>query len=172
MDFQDKTVRDKLYEGFGAELRLERERQKLTRVQLLTIMGDPIGERALLFCENGRRELTLVRWVELCIGLDVDPTILLGLALQRTRYFLKNFPIYVHLPSLLRDHQPEFRKLDTWARYKRQRTGMNDVAKLTPAAITELADFIGSDRGRLAYYLAQFVPPNPDYLAENAEPDD
>jgi hypothetical protein len=106
------------------------------------------------------------------MGLDVDPTIMLGMALQRTRHFLTNIPIYVYLPSLLRDHQSEFRKLDTWARYKRQRTGMNDVAKLTPAAITELADFIGSDRSRLAYYLAQFVPPDPHYLAENAEPDE
>jgi transcriptional regulator with XRE-family HTH domain len=141
----------------GEELRRRREARGWSRLQLVKKLPSGIGDRTLLSYEHGTRQLLAVRFVEVCHALGVDPTAVLGCALQRARTHIENLPLRVNLRALLNDDSTIYRPLAQWAKntLNEQPDG---IVELTPEVVKNLALFMGYTKEQLAKYLAQFLP--------------
>jgi hypothetical protein len=103
------------------------------------------------------RELTVLRLLELCYGLEAEPTRLLSVSLQRVELALENLVLHVDLRALLKDRKSRFRPMAQWARSKLDRCP-DGIAEVTPPGVGELADLIGCTHLELATHLARFAP--------------
>jgi transcriptional regulator with XRE-family HTH domain len=148
--------------ALGVELRRARERTGLSRAQMVARLPSGIGDRTLLAYEHGLRQLTIVRLVELTEGLGVGATTVLGQALQRAQIHLQNLTLRIDLRALLNDQNHRFRPLHQWARNKLNQCS-GGIVEVMPAAVAEIALFLGCDHQDLATYLVRFTP-------EDAEP--
>lgn len=157
MDFGDREVCDVVSRTLGEELRRAREAQGWSRAYFVAVLPSGIGDRTLLSYEHGTRHLTVLRFLELCVGLRADPLDVLGFSLQRAKVLLENMELTVDLRALLASQDPVFGPMRQWARNKLNRHH-DGVAKLTPAAVRELADFMGCAHTELAAHLARFIP--------------
>jgi tRNA A-37 threonylcarbamoyl transferase component Bud32 len=122
-----------------------------------------IGDRTLLSYEHGTRHLTTLRLIELCRAMGVDAPSLLTRALQRARIHMSNLILEVDLQALLLDERPQFRPLAQWAR-NALNLHPDGVVVVEPAAVRNLALFVGCTFRELADHLARFVP---DYSHTN-----
>jgi transcriptional regulator with XRE-family HTH domain len=141
----------------GEELRRVREAQDWSRAEFVKDLPSGIGDRTLLSYEHGTRQLTVLRFLELCHGLRAHPLNVLGFALQRAKILLASIELNVDLRALLANKNPAFRPMHQWARNKLNRHP-DGFVKLAPTAVQELADFIGCSRDELASHLARFIP--------------
>lgn len=157
MDIHDEATAQVVLRAIGEELRRAREAAGWTRAQFVTRLPSGIGERTVLSYEYGSRSLALVRFLELCNVLGVVASVLLSMALQRAQLFLANLNLYVDLRALLDDESPQFRPMAQWARNRLNRCS-DGIAEITPASVSELADFVGCTHKELAVYLARFIP--------------
>ena len=157
MDFSDSKVCKVVSKALGEELRRAREVHDWSRAHFVEDLPSGIGDRALLSYEHGTRHLTVIRFLELCVGLRADPLDILGFSLQRAKVLLENMELTVDLRAVLASQNPVFRPMCQWARNKLNRHP-DGVAKLSPVAVRELADFIGCTHNELAVHLACFMP--------------
>ena len=157
MDFGDRKVRRFVSKAVGEELRRVRQAHDWSRAEFVEGLPSGIGDRTLLSCEHGVRDITLTRFLELCAGLRADPLSVLGFALQRARILVETMELKIDLRALLANQNPVFRPMHQWARNKLNRHPQG-VVKLDPVAVRELADFIGCEHNELASHLARFVP--------------
>lgn len=157
IDFRDEKTTTAIARALGDELRRAREAKGWSRIQFVARLPSGIGDRTLLSYEHGLRALTVLRLLELCQGLGVPANTLLSHALQRVNLFLANLALRVDLRALLDSGNHQFRPMHQWARNKLNRHP-DGVAELSPAAVVELADFIGCAHEELAGYLARFTP--------------
>lgn len=116
-----------------------------------------IGERTLLAYEHGLRELAVLRLLELCTGLRIEPTDVLRLSLQSAGVLLDNLALRIDLRALLTHMSPKFRPMHQWPRNKLN-SCTDGITELAPVAVREPADFIGCSHDELATYLARFTP--------------
>lgn len=157
MDFSDRKACQAVAKALGEELRRAREARDWSRAHFVATLPSGIGDRTLLSYEHGIRDMTVIRFLELCVGLGADPLDILGFSLRRAKVLLENMELTVDLRAVLASQNPVFRPMHQWARNKLNRH-TDGVAKLTPAAVHELADFIGCARNELAAHLAGFIP--------------
>lgn len=157
MDFGDPSARRIVSRALGEELRRAREKHGWSRAEFVAGLSSGIGDRTLLSYEHGTRELAVLRWLELCAGLRVEPTDLLGFAVQRAGVLLDTVALRVDLRALLADQRTTFRPMHPWARNKLNRHP-DGTTRLAPDLIRELADFIGCAHEDLAAHLARFTP--------------
>lgn len=143
--------------AIGEELRLVREGLGWSRGHLVSLLPSGIGDRTLLSYEHGTRHLTTVRLIELCRAMRVDPSTLLSRALQRAQIHTDNLVLEVDLRALLLDQRPQFRPLAPWAR-NALNMHPDGVLLVEPAAVRNLALFVGCASRELADHLARFVP--------------
>jgi len=101
----------------------------------------------------------VLRFLELCIALEVPVPTLLTHALQRARLFLANLALQVDLRALLNDQNDKFRPMVQWARNKLNKHP-SGVVSVASSSVEELADFAGYSTPDLADYLAKFIPDN------------
>lgn len=154
----DRDLTDKVMaRAVGEELRLARQERGWSRGQLVARLPSGIGERTLLSYEHGTRQLTVARMLEICRALGMSAAEVLAYALQRARSHMSNLALYIDLRALLNDDTVAFRSMHQWARNKLNRH-TEGVIQVPPAAIKELADFIGCPPGQLTNYLARFLP--------------
>jgi len=157
MDTEDDETARAVARALGDELRRAREAGGWSRAQFVLRLPSGIGDRTLLAYEHGLRQLTILRLLELSEELGVYPQDVLGKALQRARIHLQNLILVVDLRRLLRDSSFKFRQLASWAKNRLNDTP-DGIAELTPAAVRELAAFLGSTHQDLARHLAKFLP--------------
>jgi hypothetical protein len=116
-----------------------------------------IGDRTVLSYEHGSRQVTVVRFIELCQTMRADMPTLARRALQRARIQIGNVPLQVDLRMLAKDESSTYRPMRHWAL-----NTLNDypdgVMEIEPAVIQNLARFIGCTYLDLAAYLARFLP--------------
>jgi hypothetical protein len=119
----------------------------------------------LLAYEHGVRLLTVVRFLELCEGLEASPTDLLAEALQRAKLHLSHLKLRIDLNKVVNDRNMNFRPLVQWARNRLNHTP-NGIIEVSPDAILELAAVVGHSQKDLTHYLCRFTPgPDPDEAA-------
>jgi transcriptional regulator with XRE-family HTH domain len=157
IDIRDERTAAAIARALGDELRRAREAGGWTRAQFTARLLSRIGDRTLLAYEHGLRQLTVLRWLELCEGIGVSAPDLLGLALQRARITLAELTLRIDLRRLVEHRNEKFRPMVQWARNKLNKCP-DGVAELTPSAVVELADFMGCTHLELANHLAQFIP--------------
>ncbi len=168
---RDDQTGKAIAKALGEELRRAREETGLSRAQFVTMLPSGIGERTLLAYEHGLRQLTVARLAELCAVLGVTAPGTLTHALQKSGLYLQNLVLEVDLNRLLADKNNKFKPMFPWARNRLNETPTG-VVELTPAAVHELAAFIGQTHNDLADHLAKFAPeeqpPNDD--TDNTSP--
>jgi transcriptional regulator with XRE-family HTH domain len=143
----------------GDELRRARDAIGLTRQQLIDKMNSDIHPQTLASYENGIRQCTVVRLVEICRALGVTAPDVLSLSLQRAKEELYTLTLRVDLIALLRDKDTAFDQVRGWARMRIANAGSSpEVARLEPPAIREMAFIFGIPRAELTEYLAAFTP--------------
>ncbi|TDV45523.1 helix-turn-helix domain-containing protein [Actinophytocola oryzae] len=154
--------------AIGTELRRLREERGLSRAQLITRLPSGIGDRTLLSYEHGTRHLTMLRFIEVCWGLEVDSVSVHRQALQRARIHLQNMTIRIDLQALLSEYSDVYRPMRQWARnlLNEHPDGIVDVA---PDVVQHLALFVGCAYRDLLNYLARFAPE--DTPTESKRPD-
>jgi transcriptional regulator with XRE-family HTH domain len=70
--------------ALGEELRRRREALGWSRARLVACLPSGIKDRTLMSYEDGTRNLTVVRLLEVCQGLGVPAPLLLNRALHNT----------------------------------------------------------------------------------------
>lgn len=162
---RDKETAKALAKALGDELRRAREAKGLSRAQFVAMLPSGIGERTLLAYEHGLRQLTVVRFAELCDALDINAPGSFTHAMQRSSLYLEKFMLRVDLNKMLADKGNKFRPLFPWGRNRLNEVADDGVVELSQEAIHELAVFVGQTHSAVAGYLARFVPdelPIPD----------
>lgn len=154
--FADVSDKD-IARAVGAELRLVRESRGWSRATLVEKLGSKIGDRTLLSYEHGARQMTVCRLAEICAALGVSISGLMQDAMQRARLHLNHVPLRVDVRMVINHSNDRFRPMVQWARNKLN-ANPQGVIELVPAAVLELATFIGCGHKQLANYLAQFMP--------------
>jgi transcriptional regulator with XRE-family HTH domain len=145
--------------ALGEELKRARECRGWSRAELVDRMSSSISAQALATYEQGTRQCTVARFVEICQALGVAAPEVIGLALQRLEADLEVIGgVRVDLHAVTRDRRPELRSLRRWARLRLQTDPDSDVVNVDQAAIHEIAVFLGYTRAKLVGYLAMFPP--------------
>lgn len=140
----------------GEELRLVREGLGWSRGHLVSLLPSGIGDRTLLSYEHGTRHLTTLRLIELCRAMRVGAPTLLTRALQRAQIHTDNLVLEVDLRALLLDQRPQFRPMAPWAR-NALNMHPDGVMVVEPAAVRNLALFVGCTHRELANHLGRFI---------------
>jgi transcriptional regulator with XRE-family HTH domain len=162
---EDPVVAEAIARALGDELRRVRETLGLSRAAFVRRLPSGIGDRTLLAYEHGIRQLTIVRFLELCDGLEASPPDLLAHALQRAELHLSHLKLRVDLNKVLSERNMNFRPLAQWARNRLNHTP-NGIIAMSPDAILELAAVVGHPQDDLTRYLCKFTPdPDPDEAA-------
>ena len=162
---EDATIKA-IAVALGAELRRAREAKGLSRAQFIRLLPSGIGERTLLAYEHGLRQLTIVRFAELCDALGATPSVLLTEALQRARINLTSMALRVDLRALANNNRIKFQPLIGWAKNKLSECP-SGIAEVAPSVVAEFATLMGYTRVEVAEYLATFLP-EPDEPDANA----
>jgi hypothetical protein len=149
LNTEDEATSAAIGRALGDELRRTREAHGWSRAHFVKRLPSRIGDRTLLAYEHGLRQLTVLRLIELSEGLQVSASVILGQALQRARISVQNL--------VLRVDNNTYRPIFPWARNRLNETP-EGIVELTPAAVRELAAFLGRTHAELATYLAQFTP--------------
>lgn len=143
--------------ALGEELRRAREVKGWSRQQLAARLPSGIGDRTVLSYECGSRHFTMLRFIEICGVLEVDPPELQRRALQRARINLASLTLRVDLRALLSDESATYRPMVQWARNTLNQTP-EGIAEIEPVVVKNLALFVGCAYPDLANYLSRFVP--------------
>lgn len=152
-----REVTDKAFGRIlGQEIRRAREGRGWSRAQLVERLPSGIGDRTLLSYEQGLRQLSVVRFVEISRALGVAASDLLARALEKARD-LRAFSMRVNLRAILRDQQDEFESVRRWARNRLASDPDSLVVLLAPSTIRELAVALEHSHNALAAYLAEFT---------------
>jgi transcriptional regulator with XRE-family HTH domain len=143
--------------AFGVEIRRARTDRGWSRRAVVARLPSGIVDRTLLSYEDGIRMITVVRLVELCHGLGIDMPSLARRALQRANIHLEDLGLHVDLRMLLKDRSEAYRPMRQWAR-NTLNAHPGGVVEVVPAAVQNLAMFVGVSHSDLAKYLARFSP--------------
>ena len=142
----------------GAEIKRARQSVGLSRAELAERLPSEIHTRTLAAYEQGVRQFTVSRLVELCQTLGVAAPTVLGLALQRADIYL-NRSVRVDLRAILQDSRESLAPLRRWAEKRlRSNPGGSTVIHLEPGTIQEMAILLDFSCADLMKYLSSFAP--------------
>lgn len=152
-----QDVTDKAFARIlGQEIRRAREARGWSRVQLVEQLPSGIGDRTLLSYEQGLRQLSVIRFVEISRALGVAASDLLARALEKARD-LRAFSMKVNLRAVLRDQRTGFESVRRWAKNRMKSDPNTMMVLLAPPTIRELAVALDHTHIALAAYLAEFT---------------
>lgn len=143
--------------ALGSEIRRAREAGGWSRAQFVARLPSRISSRTYVAYELGARQLSIMRFLELCRELGIAAPVVLHQALLNARLELHNLVLHVDLRGLLADTSDRFRLIFDWAR-NRIPDASDGVVELPPVAVREMAALIGCSHLDLAQYLVEFTP--------------
>lgn len=157
VDVSDPPTEKAISRAIGEELRRARETCGWSRPQLAARVPSRISDRTLQSYENGTRQPTAIRLIEICYAMGVDMPSLMRRALQRARIHLQNMAIQIDLYALMNDRNDTFRPMAQWA-CNSLNEHPDGVVEVAPAVVRNLALFVGCPYRDLVDYLARFIP--------------
>lgn len=157
LNTEDEVTDKAIAHAIGEELRRARETKGMSRAQFVKLLPSGISDRTLLAYEHGLRQMSVLRLIELSEGLRIPASAVLAQALERARIHLENLVLRVDLRELIADENRHYRPMRQWAK-NRLSQEPGGIVELVPAAVLELAAFLGRTQTELATYLAKFTP--------------
>jgi transcriptional regulator with XRE-family HTH domain len=158
---------DTAYEGvadraftraLGEELRRARERVGWSQTDLVAQMPSRLHVKTLATYEQGIRQCTVVRLLEICRTLGVRAPDILGRAMLHAEIDVRTSgSLDVDLDAVLRETRAEFRPLRRWARHRLASHPVAGIARLDGSTIQEMAAFIGISADNLVRQLEMFT---------------
>lgn len=158
--FSDQeTIERVISRALGEEIRRLRDGKGLTREKLIEKMGCDIHVQTLATYEQGLRQCTVVRLVQICMALEVGPLDVLGLALQHAEVDLLKHGMYVDLRALIADKRPEMMLIRKWARRRLAADPTSETVRISGPVLQELAVLSDYDNEqRFVKELLDFSP--------------
>ncbi len=144
--------------ALGEELRRVRESVGWSQAELAQRMPTELHVKTLATYEQGARQCTVPRLVEICRTLGVTAPDVLGRALLHAEVDLHTVGMQVDLQALCRDTRTELRPLRRWARNRLSINPACEVALLDRGAIQEMAAIFGQTLSSLVHHLEMFSP--------------
>ena len=150
--------------AIGEELRRARTSAGWTRPELIKHMKTRIPVNTYAGYEQGIRQCSIPRLVEICQALGVSAPELLGLALQRLELDLDNSEVRIDLHTIVHDGREDLRPLRQWALNRMAEDGLTAdsrepaVVRLPWVVVKELATFCGVSKKMLRGYIREFTP--------------
>jgi transcriptional regulator with XRE-family HTH domain len=167
-DDTDQTFADHtdqaVVRAVGEELRRARACVGWTRPELVQHMKTRIPVNTYACYEQGIRQCSIPRLVEICEALGVGVPELLSLALQRLERDLDRSGILIDLHKIIRDERDELRSLRRWAQNRIEEDALTAdvdepaVVRLPWVVVKEMATFCGTPKGSLLSYIREFAP--------------
>jgi transcriptional regulator with XRE-family HTH domain len=145
--------------ALGEELRRVRDSIGWSRGRLVAEMGADIHVQTLATYEQGARQCTVVRLVEICRAMGVAAPDVLALALQRAEIDLRLIGVLVNLRAAAEDERAELQPIRTWAakRLEADSSGTG-VVYLDRSVLHEMSLCFGYSEAELVGYLKLFTP--------------
>jgi transcriptional regulator with XRE-family HTH domain len=150
--------------AIGDELRRARTSAGWSRPELIKRMKTQIPVNTYACYEQGIRQCSIPRLIEICRALEVGPPDLIGLALQRLQLDLDKSDVRIDLCKIIHDDREALEPLRQWARNRIEvnaRTADSNestVVRLQWAVVTEMAVFCGVSQSQLFGYIREFTP--------------
>lgn len=163
----DVTIDDAehaIIRAVGEELRRARACVGWTRPELIKRMKTKIPVNTYAGYEQGIRQCSIPRLVEICEALGVTVPELLGLALQRLEIDLDRLGVLIDLHKIVVDEREELRLLRRWARNRMQVDALTTeveepaVVRLPWVVVQEMAALCGVPKRQLLDYIREFTP--------------
>jgi transcriptional regulator with XRE-family HTH domain len=142
--------------ALGHLLRSARERRGWTRATVVARMPSGIGDRTLLAYEHGIRNMSVLRFMEICHVLNEDPSAMLARAAIHAAN-LHKFAVVVDMHRVCKQTEDEFRVVRTWATNRLAAEPDSLWVRLEPPVVRELAAAAGCSHRALAVYLSGFT---------------
>lgn len=153
-DFPDDKV---ITDTVADEMRRVREARGWSRPTLLQRLKRPMPVNTYATYEQGIRVPPMSRLVELCEALEVRPSDLISLALQRIHLDMRHGGVWIDLHQVLVDDAEELAPLRHWAKVR-----LNVLGEATPRlpwpVVEELAVLCGVPTMILAGFPPEVVP--------------
>jgi transcriptional regulator with XRE-family HTH domain len=145
--------------ALGEELRRARERVGWSQTELVARMPSRLHVKTLATYEQGIRQCTVVRLLEICRTLGVRAPDVLGRAMLHAEIDVRTSSgLDVDLDAVLRETRAEFRPLRRWARHRLTTHPVSGLARLHGDTIHEMAALIGTSVDDLVRQLEIFTP--------------
>jgi hypothetical protein len=154
---------DTIVKAVGAELTRVRRSLGWSRRILMSRLRDELGVdipvNTYACYEQALRPCPIPRLVLFCRAMGVDPSEVLGLALQRAQVDLHHRGVRMDLLMVLAAQEPDEKLglLQRWARHRLDNTG-DGVARMEWAVLQELAVFLGVTGKEMVAWLLRFTP--------------
>jgi transcriptional regulator with XRE-family HTH domain len=154
----DEVADRAITKAIGEQLRRVREDVGWSQSELAARIPSGLHVKTLATYEQGVRQCSVVRLVEICRTLGVAAPDLLGLALQHAEIDLQTVGLQVDLHAVVRDTRGELRPLRKWARNRLAINPASGIARLDQNVVQEMAAFAGFALSDLVRYLEMFAP--------------
>jgi len=159
MDVVHEGAADRAFtRALGEELRRAREHVGWSQSELVARMPSSLHVKTLATYEQGIRQCTVVRLLEICRSLGVLAPDVLGRAMMHAEIDMQRTGLDVDLSALADDTRTEVRLLRRWARNRLANNPVSEIARLDGGAIQEMAAIFGLHLSDLVRQLEKFSP--------------
>jgi transcriptional regulator with XRE-family HTH domain len=159
MDVVHDGMADRAFtRALGEELRRAREHVGWSQSDLVARMPSRLHVKTLATYEQGIRQCTVVRLLEICRSLGVPAPDVLGRAMMHAEIDMQRVDLDVDLNALAADTRTELRPLRRWARNRLANNPVSGIARLDGSTIEEMAAIIGLHLSDLVRQLEMFTP--------------
>jgi transcriptional regulator with XRE-family HTH domain len=156
--FHDGITGRTFTRALGEELRRTRERAGWSQSDLVARMPSHLHVKTLATYEQGIRQCTVVRLLEICWATGACAPDVLARAMLHTDIDLQTTDLYVELYALVLDTRTELRPLRRWARNRLAHNPVSTTARLDGSALQEIAAALGVELSTLIRQLEEFAP--------------
>lgn len=159
MDSVHDEVSDRTFtRALGEELRRVREYVGWSQSELVGRMPSELHVKTLATYEQGVRQCTVVRLLEICRTLGVSAPDVLARAMLHMEVDLQRAGLQVDLRAMARDSRAELRPLRRWARNRLANNPVSGIARLDSGLLQEMAAIIGVNLSDMVRQLEMFTP--------------
>ncbi len=159
MDVVHDGMADRAFtRALGEELRRVREHAGCSQSELVARMPSRLHVKTFATYEQGIRQCTVVRLLEICRTLAVAAPDVLGRAMMHAEIDMQRTGLDVDLNALAVDTRSELRPLRRWARNRLANNPVSEIARLDGSTIQEMAAIIGLRLSDLVRQLEMFSP--------------
>lgn len=161
---EDDQIDRAIVRAIGEELQRARIGLRWTRRELVERMRTNVPVNTYACYEQGIRQCSIPRLVEICEALHVSALEVLRLTFQRLELDMNEAMVWIDLRKIIDDEREELRPLRRWAHEYMKDDALTAnpdepaVARVSWDAVRELGRACGLPKERLRSYIRDFTP--------------